>query len=195
MPLEGHEIPLTNEVIRLAKERGEIGKRYVRTIDYPTPSAQCRGWSRHRHQRCTKWGIVGTTKALELEDGTILVGGLCTFHGGRLTNVQAHAEQVVEAARIQLLGLSEQAVDALDELSAGAESEQVRLNAANSILDRNNVRGALEVQVEHVQGESVAERTRRRLAETAKRLTPLEETEVTPSEENPEEVTDAEIVD
>jgi hypothetical protein len=85
--------------------------------------------------------------------------------------VQEHAAAVVEAARLRLIGMSDMAIDVLEDLALNSTADQVRLGAARDVLDRANVKGdtVIDVKVEHSM-ETAAERTRRHLEETATRL-------------------------
>lgn len=62
-----------------------------------------------------------------------------------MPEVQKKAAAVVEAARLKLLGLSEEAVDVLDDLIKPGTPDAVRLKAAQDILDRAGLKGAVDV--------------------------------------------------
>lgn len=130
----------------------------------PIPNMRCTGIVRNgerKGERCGRWAIQG--------------GVVCVKHGGRLPNVKAHAEAVVEAARMRLYGLADDAIDAIDDLvnnpqTAGA----VRLKAAEMILDRVGIKGAPDLNV-HVEVRTApSEEIAKRLAGIASRLKPKE---------------------
>jgi hypothetical protein len=54
---------------------------------------------------------------------------------------------MVELAELRIRGLAPRAVDTLEELVTNAESEAVRLAAANSLVDRSVGRATEKVQV------------------------------------------------
>jgi len=53
----------------------------------------------------------------------------------------------VEIAELRIRGLAPRAVDTLEELVTSADSEQVRLQAANSLVDRSVGRATERIQV------------------------------------------------
>jgi hypothetical protein len=109
-----------------------------------------------------------------------------------------HAAAVVEGARIRLIGLSDLAIDQLEDLVQNGSAEKIRLDAANSILDRNGIKGAIDINVEVQQVESPADRLAARLAEAAERLTAQKEDPVEAvltSDEDEDEIVVAEVED
>src|SRR5690606_17130066 len=122
----------------------------------PVPVVRCTVIKKNG-KRCERWSLRGAT--------------VCHAHGGRLKNVKEHAEAVVEGARMRLIGLSDLAIDQLEDLVQNASAEKIRLDAAKDILDRNGVKGAMEINVEVQHTESAADRLASRLAEAAERLT------------------------
>lgn len=147
----------------------------------PVKVIQCTAMARSTGKQCTRWSLRGSN--------------VCPKHGGQLPTVKAHAAALVEAARLRLIGMSDQAVDVLEDLSLGATAEQVRLRAAESILDRSGIRAGSDVFVatEDTRTESAADRLSRQLEETSNRLEQarkrIEEAK------QAEDVVDAEIVD
>ena len=93
---------------------------------------------------------------------------------------------------MRLIGLSDLAIDQLEDLVQNGTAEKIRLDAANSILDRNGIKGAMEINVEVQQTESAADRMKHRLEQIAARLEP-KTTEDSAEEDG--EVVDAEIVE
>jgi hypothetical protein len=195
------EIEPRGDVWAAAKERGDIPVAYVKTAAEPVPVARCGVIARSTGERCKRWGLRGTTKIRELEDGTVEVYGTCVKHGARLPNVADHAAAVVEAARLRLIGLSDEAIDIVHDLAVNSTADQVRLKAATELLDRAGVRGGVEVDFGgnvEVTHETAADRARRLLEQTASRLaTKIEterETDDEPTEDDPD-VVDAELVE
>jgi hypothetical protein len=62
---------------------------------------------------------------------------VCRNHGGSSPQALAKAQAAVELAELRLRNLAPRAVAELESLVTGAESEQVRLQAANSLVDRS----------------------------------------------------------
>lgn len=146
----------------------------------PVPVVRCTATIRNgpnKGDRCSKWSIRGAT--------------VCISHGAQLPNVKEHAQAVVEAARMRMIGLADEAVDAIEDLVTNpGTSGQVRLKAATEILDRIGVKGApdLAISVEHTI--SPSETIAKKLASIATRLAPA------PDEpEDLGEIEDADVVD
>ena len=72
---------------------------------------------------------------------------VCGTHGGRSPQAMAKAQRMVELAELRIRGLAPRAVDTLEELVTNAESEAVRLAAANSLVDRAVGRATERIQV------------------------------------------------
>lgn len=132
------------------------------TIAAPVPVVRCTGKVRNgpnEGERCPKWSIRGAT--------------VCLQHGGHLPSVKEHAQSVVEAARMRMIGLTDDAIDAIEDLVTNPGTQaQVRLKAATEILDRAGIKGApdLTVVVEHTV--SAADTIAEKLKSIATRLTP-----------------------
>jgi hypothetical protein len=128
------------------------------TVSEPIPVVRCTA-NNNTGERCKKWSIRGAT--------------VCLKHGGGLPNVKEHANAVVEAARMRMVGMVDDAIDAIDELvnNPGTQA-QVRLKAATEILDRAGIKGApdLTIQVEHTisAADSIAEKLKGIAARMAK---------------------------
>jgi hypothetical protein len=135
------------------------------TAAKPIPNIRCVGIVRNgerKGERCGRWAIQG--------------GSVCPKHGGVLPNVKAHAEAVVEAARLRLYGMADDALDAIDDLVTNPTTAgNVRLKAATEILDRIGIKGTpdLNVAVE-VRADPAAE-IAKRLASIAENLKPKDE--------------------
>jgi hypothetical protein len=72
---------------------------------------------------------------------------VCKNHGGGSPQALAKAAAAVELAELRIRGLAPRAVDELERLVTGADSEQVRLQAANSLVDRSVGRATERVQI------------------------------------------------
>jgi tRNA A37 N6-isopentenylltransferase MiaA len=146
----------------------------------PVKVIRCTEIARSTGKQCGRWALRGTN--------------VCQKHGGSLPHVKEHAAAVVEAARLRLIGMSDQAIDVIEDLSLNATAEQVRLKASTEILDRAGVRAGVEVdfsgQVD-LTVETAADRTRRHLEETARRMAEARRIQ----EAADEDVVDAEIVE
>ncbi len=78
-----------------------------------------------------------------------MVGGtVCAMHGGKSKQALAKAAAAVELAELRLRNLAPRAVSELETLVTSADSEQVRLQAANSLVDRSVGRATERVQVQ-----------------------------------------------
>lgn len=152
----------------------------------PVQVIRCTATARSTGQRCGRWSLRGSN--------------VCAKHGGQLPTVKAHAQAVVEAARLRLLDMADQAIDVIEDLSLNATAEQVRLKASTEILDRSGIRGGTEVlvAVEDNRTETAAERTMRHLEETSKRLEDFKkaaEEKAAKSAADGSDVIDAELVE
>jgi hypothetical protein len=129
------------------------------SLGAPVPVVRCTYIFPDTHDRpgeqCKKWSLRGTT--------------LCVKHGAALPTVRAHAEAMVEAARLRLIGATDEAVDWLLELAESSTSDAVRLKATTEVLDRAGVRGGVEVDVTVGEKVDPAQALRDRLAVLRKR--------------------------
>jgi hypothetical protein len=71
---------------------------------------------------------------------------ICATHGGKAPQALAKAEAALELAEMRLRGLAGPAVATLERLLL-ADSEAVRLGAANSLVDRAVGRATERIQV------------------------------------------------
>ena len=72
---------------------------------------------------------------------------VCRNHGGSSPQALAKAAAAVELAELRLRNLAPRAVAELESLVTSADSEQVRLQAANSLVDRSVGRATERIQV------------------------------------------------
>lgn len=147
-----------------------VSPNWTPTVTRPLPSLQCMG-IKDNGERCGRWAIRG--------------GTVCPKHGANLPSVKKHAEARVQAARMRLVGLADDAVGVLEDLITNpGTGEAVRLKAATEILDRSGVKGGIDVtvEVEHKidPGAAIGDK----LLELAGRSNPSEE-----------EIVDAEVED
>lgn len=106
------------------------------TVARPLPPLKCTALVRNGERagtRCRRWAVYGAE--------------VCLVHGATLPVVREAAQRRVEEARMRLFGLSENAVDALEQLLEPGTAEGVRLKAATEVLDRAGVRGGVEVSL------------------------------------------------
>jgi hypothetical protein len=61
----------------------------------------------------------------------------CHMHGAKAPLALAQSEEAVQLAELRIRGLTPRAVAELEALVTSASSEQVRLQAANSLVDRS----------------------------------------------------------
>ncbi len=71
----------------------------------------------------------------------------CMMHGGKAPQALAKAQAAVELAELRIRNLAPRAVAELESLVTSADSEQVRLQAANSLVDRSVGRATERIQV------------------------------------------------
>lgn len=162
-----------------AKEQGQnIPVAWKPTVQEPVPVVRCTS-NKRDGTRCGRWSIRGHN--------------VCLSHGGYLPNVREHAQAVVDAARMRLIGLSDMAIDAIEDIVENATSDAVRLKAATEVLDRAGLKGApdLHITVEHT--ESASDVIAARLKAMALRMAADRAREQEP--EDLGEVEDAEVVD
>jgi len=105
--------------------------------------------------RCMMWS-----------SGRIKDDGYCRVHLGSIARKPG---EDIERARAKLTQAAPYAVDVLEELMDGAQSEPVRLKASTEILDRAGVRGGVELNahLEVTDGRSPAEIVQDRLSRLA----------------------------
>ena len=72
---------------------------------------------------------------------------VCKNHGGGSPQALAKAAEAVELAELRLRNLAPRAVSELESLVTSATSEQVRLQAANSLVDRSVGKATERIQV------------------------------------------------
>ena len=94
---------------------------------------KCTAHSSRTKELCNRWAMRGQT--------------VCMMHGGKSKQALAKAEEMVQLAELKLRGLAPVAVRELENLVTSADSEQVRLQAANSLIDRSVGRATERIQV------------------------------------------------
>jgi hypothetical protein len=171
---EDGDEPVLDPSARTAEGQGSnVPLKWKPTAREPVPVVRCTA-IRANGERCKRWSLRGTTT--------------CIKHGGQLPVVQDHANAVVEAARLRLVGLTDLAIDQIEDLMQNATGEGIRLKAAQDVLDRSGVKGAVEIDVTVKQEETAAERVRERLAEISARI-------IKQDEPKQEDVVDAELIE
>ncbi len=179
----------TRTFMRQQEEKRALGPdadlHQSRLITVPTrcnvtkaDGTRCWGWSR------------GTKESL----------GMCATHANRVNRKSIHGMSTIQAARNRLISATLGAVDGLEELAATAESESVRLGAYNSILDRGGLRGGFEIEEKVTVDVSdaavlVAERLKKLREGQSNRAKLVAAINGSDSEDNTEDIQDAEIVE
>lgn len=158
---EGDGNPRSTGKVSPAQQGGVVPEGWKPTVAKPLPVVQCTATTRtgpRAGQRCGKWSIAGAT--------------VCLSHGANLPRVKEAAQDRVEAARLRMIGLADDAIDTIEDLVTNATQENVRLKAATEILDRVGIKGApdLTVTVEHTV--SPLDAIRDRIATIAKNSQP-----------------------
>lgn len=141
---------------RMPEEMGVIiPPNFKPTVRKPIPSVRCSAMTRGGNgKRCGRWAIRG--------------GNVCPIHGGKAKQNKEKAQAVVEAARLRVLGLADDAVDVIyNLLTADGVPSAIKLKAAQDVLDRIGVKAAQEVSVEVVQ-RNPAEEVQKRLERLAR---------------------------
>ncbi|UDL16694.1 hypothetical protein SEA_ATUIN_1 [Arthrobacter phage Atuin] len=146
-----------------AEQGLEVPAGWKPTAAEPVPVVRCHGIASTTGERCKRWSLRGTT--------------VCRKHGAQLQNVRDHADAVVESARLQILGMADDAVDVLADLIKTGVRDDIRLKAAESILNRSGIKDAIEMKVEVKTNNSAAEDIQKKLAVMAERMTPKEDPE------------------
>ena len=147
------------------------------TPDRPVPALRC-SHVREDGSRCKKFGIKGTGFDMP---------SMCLRHGGSLPPVKAKAEAIVLSARMRLIEALPMALDTLLDLAENANAEQIRLKASTEILDRSNVKGGYEVNVEITHGASPSDDILKKLQIMRERAAPQMEDLGEKSEDEVEE--------
>jgi hypothetical protein len=155
---------------------------WKQTVAEPVPVVRCTGTVRNgdrKGERCPKWSIRGAT--------------VCLQHGGHLPSVKEHAQAVVEAARMRMIGLADEAIDAIEDLVTNPGTQQnVRLKAATEILDRIGVKGAPDLAITVEVSASPSDMIAEKLKAIAKRMEPKENPEDLGEVETEDDVVDEE---
>jgi hypothetical protein len=150
------------------------------SLDKPLPQMRCVAVvDRDTMQRCGRWSVRGLST--------------CINHSGyeEFPSVRVYADTVVESARLRLMGMTDIALDALLELLGPDTRQNVRLRAAEVVLDRSGV-----VKPPEKQEVEVTVRTVDPAAILTERLNRLSAAQMPMDEVDDEnEVVDVEIVD
>jgi uncharacterized coiled-coil protein SlyX len=154
-----------------AEQGLEIPMGWKPTPKEPVPVVRCTGTATTTGERCKRWSLRGAT--------------VCRKHGAQLSNVREHAEAVVESAKLQLMGMADDAVDVLDDILQNGTSEQVRLKAVEMVLNRSGIKDAVDLNVQVTHNVSAAEEIRKKLSAITERM----------KADEPEDIIDAEEVD
>lgn len=130
--------------------------------------------------RCRNFGVRGT--------GFGGTKSMCFIHGGSLPQVKAKAEAMLLTARMRLVENTGMALDTLFDLTKPGTADQIRLKASTEILDRAGIKGGIDLNIEVNHNISAADQIRDRLQSIRSTVEPE-------SQEDDEEILDAEVVD
>lgn len=133
-----------------AEQGLEIPMGWKATAQEPVPVVRCHGTASTTGERCKRWSLRGST--------------VCRKHGAQLPSVREHAEAVVESARLQIMGMADDAVDVLDELLKPGVADAVRLKAVEMVLNRSGIKDAISFEVEVNHNYSPADEISKKLA-------------------------------
>ena len=108
--------------------------------------------------RCTATSIQ-TQRQCEI---TARRGSLvCYRHGADYMTDRKKQEETIEAARVRLLGMTDQAIDVIHDIAMDLEvNENTRLKAAQDILDRSGVKPGVNMTVEVNHNHNIASELR-----------------------------------
>lgn len=132
-----------------AEQGLEVPMGWKPTASEPVPVVRCIGTSSSTGERCRRWSLRGTN--------------ICRKHGAQLPSVRAHAEAVVESARLQLMGMADDAVEVLHDLMKAGVADAVRLKAAETVLTRAGIKDAISLDIEVTHNVSLSEDINKRL--------------------------------
>lgn len=163
----------------MSDDMPNVPEKWRPTAAEPVPVIRCTA-VKANGERCKRWSLRGAK--------------VCPSHGGRLPSVREHAAATVEAARLRIIDLSDEAVDVISDLMLNATADKIRLDAARDLLDRAGIKGAVEIDVTVEQVASPAERARQKIEETAARLA-AQQLKAEEARREEDDVVDAELED
>lgn len=140
-----------------AEQGLEIPAGWKPTAKDPVPVVRCHGTASTTGERCKRWSLRGTT--------------VCKKHGGQLPSVREHADAIVESARLQIMGMADDAVEILEELMQPGTPAAVRLKAVEMVLNRSGIKDAVEMNVTVTENVSAADEIRKKLQLMGERMT------------------------
>ena len=108
--------------------------------------------------RCTATSIqTGQQCAITAKRGSLV----CYRHGADYMIDKKKQEEAIEAARVRLIGMSDQAIDVIHDILLDLEvNENTRLKAAQDILDRSGVKPGVNMTVEVNHNHNIASEMR-----------------------------------
>ena len=143
-----------------------LSPNWSRTSQRPFPTMRCSAIKKDGTQ-CKNRGMRGTG---------LMAGSSpqCRKHGANLPNVAKHANAVVEAAKLQITDSVPDAIRVVQDLMMNANTaEAVRLKAATELLDRANVKGSTDINIEVTQGEAPSVKLMKKLEDMRKKEEPV----------------------
>lgn len=137
-----------------AQQGTEVPVGWRPTAKQPVPVMRC-SQIKKDGTRCKRWSLRGYSKCKSHSGpGALMPDG----------NVNKYREAVIEAAKLRLLDMSEDALETVWQLSQPGTGEAIRLKAATEVLDRAGIRGGFELSVEGEITVSSSDEIRKRLA-------------------------------
>lgn len=124
---------------------------FVPTRRNPLPARKCTAKTRKEKKPCGRWALAGST--------------VCYVHGGTLNNVKERAKAMQDVARLELMDSVPMALSTVYELAASKDTPHaVRLAASRDILDRNNIKGTNDININLNEGTAPSEKLFDKLA-------------------------------
>ena len=124
------------------------------TLQDPFPTFRCTKTMKNG-ERCKNMGL----------NGMLPDNAKCIQHGGKQLSVKEKARARVDAVRLRMAEDTGLAMDVIEGLlSNSGTADQIRLKAAESVLDRAGIRAGVEIDVSGEVQVNTAEQVRERLA-------------------------------
>jgi hypothetical protein len=167
------------------QQGGEIPVGWKPTAAQPVPVTRCVQIKKDG-TRCKAWSLRGYPKCRRhAGPGALMPDG----------NVNKYREAVIEAAKLRLLDMSEDALDTLVQLSQPGTGEAIRLKAATEVLDRAGIRGGFELDVSGEVTVSPVDEIRKRLTELKQGAEDVAKLQAELHPELNADIVDGEIID
>lgn len=137
------------------QQGSEIPLGWKPTAAQPVPVTRCVQIKKDG-ERCKAWSLRGYPKCRKHSGpGALMPDG----------NVNKYREAVIEAGKLQLLDMTDGALEVLHQLTQPGTGEAIRLKAATEVLDRAGIKGGFEIDINGDVTVSASDEIRKRLAE------------------------------